>query len=202
MLKSQTLAYFQDWAKAHPGWPGAWRLLRWAVRHQLNGVQRIGVGLQISGPLVIKNAGYIEIGDHAQLDSCWYQPIVLEVVNPDARLIIEHDAYINHGVNIGVACEVVIGAHAKIANECIIYDTDWHSIDGLSQQIPTAPTRIGRGVWLGARVIVLKGVTIGDNTVVAANATVTRDLPRNVLAAGTPARVIRTIERHRYAPGT
>jgi acetyltransferase-like isoleucine patch superfamily enzyme len=49
-------------------------------------------------------------------------------------------------------------------------------------------------------VIVLKGVTIGDNTVVAANSVVTQDLPGNVLAGGSPARVIRSIQRSRYNP--
>ncbi|MFB4284143.1 MULTISPECIES: sugar O-acetyltransferase [unclassified Nonomuraea] len=59
------------------------------------------------------------------------------------------------------------------------------------------PITIGDNVWLGSGAIVLPGVTIGENTVVGAGAVVTRDLPANVVAAGNPARVIRTIE-----PGT
>ena len=53
------------------------------------------------------------------------------------------------------------------------------------------PIRIGRNCWLGAGVIVLPGVTIGDNVVVGAGSVVTRDLPDNVVAAGTPCRVLR-----------
>ena len=49
-------------------------------------------------------------------------------------------------------------------------------------------------MWLGGGVIVLPGVTIGDNTVVGAGAIVTRDLPPNVVAVGNPARVIRAVE--------
>ncbi|WP_437654744.1 sugar O-acetyltransferase [Sorangium sp. So ce1182] len=56
------------------------------------------------------------------------------------------------------------------------------------------PIKIGNNVWLGARVVVLPGVTIGDNTVVGAGAVVTRDLPANVLAVGNPARVIRSLD--------
>jgi serine acetyltransferase len=48
----------------------------------------------------------------------------------------------------------------------------------------------------------MKGVTIGDNSVVAANSVVTNDLPNNVLAGGSPARVIRSIERSRYNPSS
>ena len=56
-----------------------------------------------------------------------------------------------------------------------------------------APIHIGKNVWLGANVTVLGGVTIGDNAVVAAGAVVTNDIPPNTLAAGVPARVIRTL---------
>lgn len=56
------------------------------------------------------------------------------------------------------------------------------------------PIAIGDNVWLGGGAIVLGGVTIGENTVVGAGAVVTRDLPANVVAVGSPARVVRTIE--------
>ena len=55
------------------------------------------------------------------------------------------------------------------------------------------PVRIGSNCWLGAGVIVLPGVTIGDNTVVGAGSVVTRDLPANVVAVGNPCRVLRPI---------
>lgn len=55
------------------------------------------------------------------------------------------------------------------------------------------PIRIGKNCWLGAGVIVLPGVTIGDNTVVGAGSVVTKDLPPNVVAVGNPARILREI---------
>ena len=66
------------------------------------------------------------------------------------------------------------------------------------------PVHIGRNCWLGAGVIVLPGVSIGDNTVVGAGSVVTRDLPANVVAVGSPCRVLREIDerdREFYAPG-
>lgn len=59
-----------------------------------------------------------------------------------------------------------------------------------------APIHIGQNCWLGAGVIVLPGVTIGDHTVVGAGSVVTKDLPANVVAAGTPCRVLREIGEH------
>ena len=55
------------------------------------------------------------------------------------------------------------------------------------------PVRIGRNCWLGAGVIVLPGVSIGDNTVIGAGSVVTRDMPANVLAVGNPCRVLREL---------
>ena len=58
------------------------------------------------------------------------------------------------------------------------------------------PIKIGKNCWLGAGVIVLPGVTIGDNTVVGAGSVVTKDLPANVVAYGNPCKVIRPISEH------
>jgi acetyltransferase-like isoleucine patch superfamily enzyme len=55
------------------------------------------------------------------------------------------------------------------------------------------PIRIGRGAWLGARVIILKGVTVGEGAVVGAGSVVTRDVAPYTLVAGNPARFIREI---------
>lgn len=56
-----------------------------------------------------------------------------------------------------------------------------------------APIHIGRKVWIGVGVIITKGVTIGDNSIVAAGAVVTPDIPSNVIATGVPARILREI---------
>ena len=58
------------------------------------------------------------------------------------------------------------------------------------------PVRIGRNCWLGAGVIVLPGVTIGDNTVIGAGSVVTKDIPFNVVAVGNPCKVLREISEH------
>ena len=57
-----------------------------------------------------------------------------------------------------------------------------------------APIHIGRHVWIGANATVLPGVTIGEGAIVAAGAVVTKDVPKNTMVGGVPARVIRTID--------
>ncbi len=58
------------------------------------------------------------------------------------------------------------------------------------------PVHIGKNCWLGAGVIVMPGVTIGDNTVIGAGSIVTKDIPANVVAVGNPCRVLRPISDH------
>lgn len=60
------------------------------------------------------------------------------------------------------------------------------------------PVHVGKNCWLGAGVIVLPGVTIGDNTVIGAGSVVTKDIPDNVIAVGNPCRVLREINEHDY----
>lgn len=59
-----------------------------------------------------------------------------------------------------------------------------------------APVHIGRNCWFGAGVIILPGITVGNNTVVGAGSIVTKDLPDNVVAVGNPCRVLREINEH------
>jgi maltose O-acetyltransferase len=84
----------------------------------------------------------------------------------------------------------------QIGDQVAIYDCDFHEINPSTRDRsygPTSPVVIGNNVWLGSRVIVLKGVTIGDNSVVGAMSVVTKSIPANCVAAGIPARIIRHI---------
>ena len=84
---------------------------------------------------------------------------------------------------------------------CLVSDADWHDV----QHRIFAPGKTGSvvledNVWLGEGVRVLKGVTIGENTVVGAGSVVTHSLPANVIAAGNPARVIKALDRTERTP--
>jgi len=96
------------------------------------------------------------------------------------------------GVEITSAIGIRIGSNCMIATECSINDCDWHGLYNRTRPFRCSePVTLGDNVWLGARVIVCKGVTIGDNRVIGAGAGVASDIPANVVAAGNPARVIK-----------
>lgn len=97
--------------------------------------------------------------------------------------------FLNQGVRIACTRRVVIGEGCLLGDEALIYDSDFHGIDDRS--VASAPVILERGVWVGARAIVLKGVTIGAGSVVGAGAVVTRSLPERSLAVGNPARIVR-----------
>ncbi|RMD68749.1 MAG: acyltransferase [Gammaproteobacteria bacterium] len=108
-----------------------------------------------------------------------------------ARLVIGPECQIGDRTEIHCAQEVVLEEGVLIAWDCVILDRDYHSPPGRAEGM--APVRIGRRAWLGCRVIVLKGVRVGEGAVIGAGSVVTRDIPPHTLAAGNPARVIRSL---------
>jgi len=100
--------------------------------------------------------------------------------------------------NVGIE----IGEGSLIGAGCLICDSDMHEVPlGSVRSVRMAPVCIGARVFVGARSIILKGVTIGDGAVVAAGSVVTRDVAAETLVAGNPAREIRQLEvETRVAP--
>jgi len=112
------------------------------------------------------------------------------------RMRIGDRVFINCGSVVISVLEITIGDDVALANEVYIMDSNSHGVEGRPHV--EAPVRIGDGTWVGARAMILPGVTIGKRVVVAAGSVVTRDVPDDVLVAGNPARVVRPLE---YPPG-
>ena len=108
-------------------------------------------------------------------------------------------AYANFNLTLVDDGKVTIGAYTMIGPNVTIVTTG-HPVRPDLRRDPVTqyslPVVIGENVWIGANVTILPGVTIGDNTVVGANSLVTRDLPANVVAYGTPCTVARGINDH------
>jgi acetyltransferase-like isoleucine patch superfamily enzyme len=138
--------------------------------------------------------GRLEIGAGVLLE-----PGVWLTAPDQARIRIGAGSFLNLGVMIAAAELVEIGEHCMFANGCFVSDAA-HRFDDPDKPVPwqgftsKGPTRIGDNVWCGAHVVVTSGVTIGERCVIGANSVVTSDLPPFSVAAGAPARVLRSVE--------
>ncbi len=122
-------------------------------------------------------------------------------IEPDFRcefgknISIGDDVYINFGCIILDCSKVTIGTHTLIGPNAGLYAAN-HSIDykeRINGGCIGKPIHIGNNCWLGGDVKIMGGVTIGDNSIIGAGSVVTKDIPSNVIAVGSPCKVIRKI---------
>lgn len=109
------------------------------------------------------------------------------------NITVGNRVFINAGCKFQDQGGIVIGDGTFIGHNTVLATLD-HDFDPEKRHIlHPAPIHIGSRVWIGANVVITRGVTIGDNSIIAAGAVVTRDVPANVIAAGVPAKVLREI---------
>ena len=113
------------------------------------------------------------------------------------RVSIGENFYSNYNLVILAGNNVTFGDNVLIGPDCGIYAAG-HPLDVEQRNAGLEyahPIHIGNNVWIGGGVKIMSGVTIGDNTVIAAGSVVTKDIPSNVLAGGVPCRVIRKLDK-------
>lgn len=127
-------------------------------------------------------------------------PVVLRALGPGAEIVIGEDTGMSGG-SICAASSIRIGAGCLIGANVTLADTDFHALNPDNRrynknpdEIAVAPIMVEDNVFIGADVFILKGVTIGKNSVIGAGSVVTRDVPENSIAAGNPARVVKRID--------
>jgi acetyltransferase-like isoleucine patch superfamily enzyme len=161
-----------------------------ALQHERSGWLAAGRGVTIR----TNSFGTIKFGHRVTLgEGCGIA--VFGSRERAARLTIGDRTYFQPRVRINCADNIAIGADCAFSWEIDILDIDFHSVvemDG-SIQPGHAPIRIGDRVWVGVGAKILKGVTIGDDAVIAAGAIVTRPVPSRTLVAGCPAAVVKQI---------
>ena len=147
---------------------------------------------------VVAHGKHITIGDNVHIVTASDRKVSLSTWTFET-----HQGHINigdhvllcPGVRIDSASEINIGNNCMFAASSYVTDADWHDVYDRTRAVgTTSPVTLGNNVWIGDGAIVCKGVTIGENTVVGAGAVVASDLPANVIAAGNPARVIKTLD--------
>ena len=170
-------------------------IVRGALRHRLAGMRCFPI---IHARVRVRSAnGTVRVGNCSEI----HEGVVLSAIgragDPPATLSIGDYTSVWYGTVISARREITIGRHCAISWNCTIIDDDMHEI------LRVAPNQHGqreRGgviiedhVWIGAAAIILKGVRVGENSIVAAGSVVTRDVPPHTLVAGAPAQPIRLI---------
>lgn len=169
---------------------------------------RLGSNIIFDGLPIVTGTqdGEISIGDNCQIVSSskgtWLGvrgPTIFRVLNNGAAIHIGCDVGIS-GTVICAALGVKIGDRCLIGADVMIFDTDFHPLppEGRRYAVPdwpniSRPVIIGNDVFIGARSIVMKGVSIGDGAVIGAGSVVTRSIPSDSIWGGAPARPIRSI---------
>ena len=102
---------------------------------------------------------------------------------------------VSPGCRISACFDITIGDSVMMANGVYITDSDWHgAYDRVERPKDPTPISIADNVWLGDHCTILKGVTIGENSIVGSKSVVTRDVPANVIVAGNPAKVVKQLD--------
>lgn len=136
----------------------------------------------------IKNKGTLRIGPGFQIRGQRFRVGI--AVGTEGTLNIGRDVFLNQGVSIAAMTTIMIGDNVKIADLVTIQDTNYHQVSP-DEPIVAAPITICRNVWLGRLSIISPGVTIGENSVVAAGSIVTKNVEPNTVVAGAPAKLVR-----------
>ena len=159
-------------------------------------------GLRLDVPVRVgQGKGRLELSEGIRLG--WEQApmsgsggILLEARAMNAHISIGAGTMLSNNVSLVAMESINIGQNCLIGDMTLIFDCDFHEIDPdrrHSDVGPIEPVIIGDNVWIGSRVIVLRGVTIGNNCVIGAGSVITTSIPENSLAAGVPAKVIRAV---------
>ena len=153
--------------------------------HSPNGSLVIGDGFKCNNKITSNSIGLI-------------QPCVFNISAAGSKIVIGNNVGIS-GSTICARRSVIIGDNVLIGSGCIITDTDAHPInwrlrrEGRDDLKAIEPVIIGNDVFIGARSIILKGVSIGDRAVIGAGSVVCKDVPADTIVAGNPAVIVKKL---------
>jgi acetyltransferase-like isoleucine patch superfamily enzyme len=156
------------------------------------------LGTRMTGLIWLRRVSIPRQWTDITLDNCALDDHVTLLCSGAAKrgkITIGEGSYINRFTIIDAHESIVIGSNCMIGPHTFITDADHGTAASClvkDQPMSSAPVRIGDGAWIGAGVVILKGVNIGDGAIIGAGAVVTRDVSTNTIVAGVPARGIST----------
>lgn len=166
-------------------WHNSWRIYGRPILHRSPGSRvTVGTGLTLRSSVRSNVIGVC-------------QPVILRTLLANSEIIIGNDVGISGATLVAADC-IKVGDRVLIGSGVLIIDSDQHPIDPqLRRENPNiakaSAISIGNDVFIGARAILLKGVHVGDGSVIGAGSVVTQDVPAMVVVAGNPARIIRNL---------
>ena len=140
--------------------------------------------------LIPFSKGIVEIGRNATFNSGKHVRI-----SHGCRIFLQGELSIGEKTYINPNCHLVVNNKLQIGSDCAIswnfqvMDSDLHKVTDSAND--AKPVKIGNHVWIGANVTILKGVEIGDGSIIAAGSIVSKNIPAGVLAGGVPAKVLK-----------
>jgi len=173
----------------------AWRTRRFLLPQ----FESFGDGYHVARPQNINVHGRgISAGNNVHIAASRTQNVWLtswQWWESHGRIDIGNCVLITPGVRISSSVHVRIGNGTMLASNVYITDSDWHGTYNRTNEAgKSAPVELKENVWIGDSAIICKGVTIGENSIVGAGSVVVGDVPANVIAAGNPAVVVKTLD--------
>lgn len=180
-----------------------WHLFNTKVQCFISeGTLTFGDSSILSVPLRCDGKGTVSLGDnvaigYAKAPKTGNGEVLIQARKQESIITIGHRTVTSNNISIVANQSIAIGSDCLIGDGVFIIDSDFHNVQPdlrrQSESGASNPVVIGDNVWLGSRVMVMKGVEIGDNSVVAAGAVVVKPVPENVVVAGVPAKLVKRI---------
>ena len=168
-----------------------WKGLRWSADWRLYGLPLISV--RGMGSSIVIGRQWVACSDPKHNSLGVFQHVILKTVGHGAKIVIGDDVGMS-GCTITAATSVTIGNHVLLGSGCLITDSDAHPVNPEERRAgyggASRPIVIEDDVFIGARAIILKGVTIGKGCVVGAGAVVAKSVPPYSVVVGNPAKVV------------
>jgi acetyltransferase-like isoleucine patch superfamily enzyme len=162
------------------------------LRGTISGGGILDVGPRWSGGVFLPTTFVVREGGSCTVDGSFRLMTGSSVVVESGAHLRLASGFINNGAKISCFTGISIGEDAHIGPDAVVMDSDSHAIAPSTRPV-AAPIEIGDHVWIGARAMILKGVTIGEGAVIAAASVVTKDVAPGTLVAGSPARYVRDV---------
>lgn len=173
------------------------------VRFLLNKI-KFNKTIRVLGDIELYNLGVITIDRNVTIVSYSMFNLLSQGIPNVIRCEKKAIIYIGENVGISSSCiwaysKIEIGKNTNIGAQCIIMDSDAHPLNSEDRihdkldKIQSEPIIIGDNVFIGTRVTILKGVSIGNNVIIGAGSLVCKSIPPNCIAAGNPCKVIKSI---------